>query len=59
MTAPKDWNQKGMGQAAQELVAAVMVDDRLGDHRAQPRHALAEPGRDSAIMQGQIGAARP
>ena len=48
-----------MRQTAQELVAAVVVDDRLGDHRAEPRHALAEPGRHPAAMQGQIGAARP
>jgi hypothetical protein len=50
---------EGMGQTAQELVAAVVMDDRFGDHRAEPRHALAEPGRHPAAMQGQIGASRP
>ncbi len=58
MTAPKDWNQNGMGEPAQELVAAVVMDDRLGDDRAQPRHALAEPGRHPAMVQRKIGAAR-
>ena len=46
-----------MGEPAQELVAAVMVDDRLGDHRAEPRHALGQPGRHAAAVQRQIGAA--
>lgn len=50
---------EGVGQAPQELVAAVMVDDRLGDHRAEPGHAPAEPGGHPAVMQGQIGTAGP
>ena len=48
-----------MRQPAQEFVAAVMVDDRLGDHGTQPGHAPAEPGGHPAVMQGQIGAAGP
>ena len=48
-----------MGEPAQQLVAPVMVDDRLGDHRAEPRHALGEPRRHAAAMQRQVGAARP
>ena len=47
-----------MGQPAQQLVAAVVVDDRLGHDRPQPGHALAEPGRHPAMMQGKVGAAR-
>jgi tRNA nucleotidyltransferase (CCA-adding enzyme) len=35
------------------------MHDRLGDHRAQLRHALAEPCRNPAVVKGQIGAARP
>ena len=58
MTAPKDWNQKGWAEPTQELVAAVVVHDRLGDHRAETRHALAEPRRHPAMMQRQVGAAR-
>ena len=52
MTAPNDWNQNGMGEAAQQLVAAVMMDDRLGDDGAEPRScgppATAAPGRHAA-----------
>ena len=46
-----------MGEAAQQLVAAVVLDDRLGDHRAEPRHALAEPSRHATAMERQVGAA--
>src|SRR5882757_5255233 len=46
-----------MRQAAQKIVAAVMMDDRLRDHRAKTRHASPEPRRNPAIVQGQIGAA--
>ena len=45
-----------MRQAAQQLVAAVLMDDRLADHRAQPRHAVREPRRHPPAMQRQIGA---
>src|SRR5215216_2825227 len=47
---------EGMGQAAQELVAAVVMDDRLADHGAEPRHALGKPWRNPAPMQRQVGA---
>ncbi len=53
ITAPKDWNQNGWGQAAQELVAAVMMHDRLGDDRAQPCHA----GWRARAARGRHGAA--
>ena len=43
-------------QPAQQLVTAILEDDRLGDHRAQARHALAQPWRHAATMQRQIGA---
>jgi hypothetical protein len=45
-----------MRQAAQQLVAPVMVDDRLADHRAEPRHPIGQPLWDVAAMQRQIGA---
>ena len=48
---------EGMRQPAQEFVAAIVMDDRLGDDRAEPRHALAEPCRHPAAMKRQIGAA--
>ena len=46
-----------MRQPAQQLVAAILEDDRLGDHRAEPRHALAQPLRHAAAVKRQVGAA--
>ena len=57
ITAPNDWNQNGMRQPPQQLVAAVVVDDRLGDDRAEPRHALAEPARHAPAVKRKVGAA--
>ena len=45
-----------MRQPAQQLVAPVVMDDRLADDRAEPRHALGEPGRHAAAVQRQVGA---
>jgi len=47
-----------MRQTAQQLVPSVLEDDGLGDHRAQPGHAVAEPFRNPAAVKRQIGAAR-
>jgi len=33
-----------------------MVDDRLADHGAEPRHPIGQPFRDVAAMQWKIGA---
>jgi hypothetical protein len=44
-----------MRQAAEQLVAAVFEDDRLRDHGAEPRHPLAEPARNAAAMERQVG----
>ena len=35
---------EGMREPAQQLVAPVVMDDRLADHGAEPRHALASHG---------------
>jgi hypothetical protein len=43
-------------EPAQQLVAPVMVHDRLAHHGAEPRHARAEPGRHAAAMQREVGA---
>jgi hypothetical protein len=48
---------EGMRKAAEEFTAAVMERYGLGDHRAKPRHALAEPCRHPAVVKRQIGAA--
>jgi hypothetical protein len=45
-----------MSEAAQQLVAAVMVDDRLGDDRAEAGHAVRQPQRHAPAVQRQIGA---
>jgi hypothetical protein len=41
ITAPNAWNQKGVRQPAQQLVAAIFENDRLGDHSAEPGHPIA------------------
>ena len=59
-----------MRQPAQELVAAVvmhdrllvapvMMDDGLADDGAELSHALGQPRRHAAAMERQISAARP
>ena len=45
-----------MGEPAQQLVPAIVMDDRFADHRAEPRHPLGEPARDTSAMEGQVGA---
>jgi len=40
-----------MRQAPQQLVAPVVVDDRLADHRAEPRHPVGQPFRDVTAVQ--------
>src|SRR5262245_35153166 len=45
-----------MGETAQQLVATVVMDDRLADHRAEAGHAHGEPTRDLPVVQRQIGA---
>ena len=53
-TAPNDWNQKGMRQPAQQLVAAILENDRFGDYHAKPGHAIAQPFRHATAMQRQL-----
>src|ERR1700733_14516138 len=47
------------GKSAKEFTGAVVMDDRLGDDRPEPRHALSKPCWPPAIMQWQIGPACP
>src|SRR5215472_11572605 len=44
-------------QAAQQFIAPVVVDDRLANYCAKPRHPIGQPFWDVATMQRQIGAA--
>ena len=48
-----------MREPAQQFVAPVVMHDRLRDHGAEPRHALAQPGRHAPAMQRQVGASGP
>jgi hypothetical protein len=43
-----------MRKPPQKLITAVMVHDRLRDHRAEPRHAIGKPFRYLAAMQRKI-----
>jgi DNA invertase Pin-like site-specific DNA recombinase len=45
-----------MSEAAQQLVAAIVKDDRLADDGAEPAHAAREPQGHPPAMQRQIGA---
>src|SRR5689334_16336177 len=48
-----------MRQPAEELVASGMVNDRFAEQRAELCHAIGEPSRNVAAVEGQIGAAGP
>ena len=48
---------EGMRETPQEFVAPVFEHDRLGDHGAEPRHALSEPPRHAAAVQRKVCAA--
>jgi hypothetical protein len=45
-----------MGKAAKELVAAVVMHDRLGDDRTETGHAIRQPQRHPSAMERQIRA---
>jgi hypothetical protein len=45
-----------MGEATQQLVAAISVDDRLADYGAEAAHAAREPQGHPPAVQRQIGA---
>ena len=44
-----------MGEPAEKLIAAELMDDRFGDHGAKAGHAVAQPFRNPPTMEGQIG----
>src|SRR5207237_8596875 len=46
-----------MRKPSQDAVRSFMQHERLDDDRAEPGHALREPGRYPAAMQGQVRAA--
>jgi len=46
-------------QAAQQLLAPIVMDDRFADHSAEASHSVGEPSWDLTAMQRQVGAASP
>src|SRR5690606_20811380 len=46
-----------MREPAKQLVAAVVMDDRLGDHASERGHAGGEPCRNPAAVQRKVRAA--
>src|SRR5450631_2875319 len=48
---------EGMRQPPQELVATIVVDDRLANNGAQRGHARCQPRRYAPAMKGKISAA--
>ena len=58
MTAPNDWNQKGMSETAQQLIAPVMVHDRLTHHGTETGHAIRKPARHASAMKREEGTSR-
>src|SRR5262249_28102805 len=48
-----------MGEATQQLVAAIVMHDRFADYAAQPGHAVGQPARHMTAVQRQVGTAGP
>ena len=48
-----------MGKPPQHLVAAVVMDDRLADHRAETGHTVGKPFRHLSAVQREIGGPSP
>src|SRR6478672_512787 len=44
---------KGMSKTAQQLIAPVMVHDRLTHHGTEPGHAIRKPGRYASTMSSR------
>ena len=55
---PEGLKPEGMGEAAQQLVAAIVMDDRLANDSAEAGHAIRQPSRYISAMQRQIRASR-
>ena len=52
---PERLEPERVSQAAQQLVAPVVMDDGLADDRAEPGHAIGQPARHVPAMERQIG----
>src|SRR6476659_5934594 len=49
---------KGMSKTAQQLIAPVMVHDRLTHHGTETGHAIRKPARDASTMKRKDGTSR-
>ncbi len=47
---------EGVGEAAQQLIAAIMMDDCFAHHRAETGHSIRQPLWHVPAMQRKIGA---
>jgi hypothetical protein len=45
-------------EAAQQLLAPMVMDDRFADHSAEASHSVGEPSWDLTAMQRQVRTAR-
>jgi hypothetical protein len=48
---------EGMRQPGQHLVAAILQNDCLSNHRAQPGHPITQPSWRTSAVKRQVGAA--
>jgi hypothetical protein len=46
-----------MGQPGEQFFASIMMDNGLADDGAKRRHAVRQPLRHPAAVQGKVGAA--
>src|SRR5437773_3166246 len=52
---PERLEPEGVGETPQQLIAPVVMDNCLADHRAQAGHPVCEPLRDMSAVQRKIG----
>jgi hypothetical protein len=50
---------KRVSKAPKHLVASVVMDNRLANHRTETGHAVGKPPRHLSTVQGQIGGPGP
>src|SRR5438067_7931359 len=52
---PERLEPEGVSKTPQQLIAPVVMDNCLADHRAQAGHPVREPFRDMSAVQRKIG----
>jgi hypothetical protein len=48
-----------VGKTAQQLIAAVMMDNRFAEHRPEASHAVGEPLGNLSTVQREVGGSSP